>query len=201
MPKSMPKRRRRNRRGKSRSINPPTTALSYTGPLHQPSAMNQAQGYCINLVYAQTIATNASGVITSVFVNNLNNTTEAADFLPVFDEYRILGGEYIIVWNNNNTYSASLLQGPIVSVIDRDNASALTSVGAAYAYESAKVHSTGRNFKVAVRMHSAEDATFMNTNPGTTNTWWVKLYASGLTPSVTYATAFVTLLMQFRGRV
>lgn len=201
MPKRAPRRRRKGRRKSSLMPPPSSSATSYSGPVRLPMASQQNQTYNDNLMSTTSLTSNGSGIISAVISNNLSSMNESASFVAIYDEYRVLAAEYMVVFNNNNTFNASLLQAPFLSMIDRDSSAALTSVASAFNAESALLHSTGRNFKRVCRMHSVEDSNFVTCTPGTNITWNFKVYASGLTASTNYATVFVRYLVQFRGRI
>lgn len=202
MPPKRAMRRRRRTRGRSNMIPPPaSSATTYRGPVRLPLQIAQNQTYNVNLMTTTSLVSTAGGVISAVIANNFNGMNESSSFATIYDEYRVLAAEYVFIFNNNNTYNSSLLQAPLITVVDRDNATALASVAAAFNYESAVLHSSGQNFTRTVRMHSVEDAAFVTTSPGTNVTWWLKMYGTGFSNSINYATVFARFLVQFRGRI
>jgi len=199
-PKSRTRRRRRTR---NRSMVPPprSSATTYNGPVALPFALSQNQTYNVNLCSTTSLVSSAGGVISAVISNSLSSMNENASFMAIYDEYRVLAMECTFIWNNNNTFSASLAQAPFITVIDRDSNGAISTVAAAFNFESAKLHSSGQNFKRTARMHSVEDAAFLTCTPGTTSTFYIKTYGTGFTVSTNYATIFTKFLVQFRGRL
>jgi len=201
MPKTVSKRRRRRpaRRG---MVPPPASSVTtYSGPVALPFSRAQNQTYNVNLCSTTSLVSSAGGVISAVISNSLSSMNENASFMAIFDEYRVLAMECHFIWNNNNTFSASLAQAPFITVIDRDSNGAISTVAAAFNFESAVLHSSGQNFKRTARMHSVEDAAFQTSTPGTGSTFYLKTYGTGFTVSTNYATIFTKFLVQFRGRL
>lgn len=196
----MPGKKKMKGSGKN-GCNIPPSATAYTGPI-LPKDMGEANDcYVIALRLCNTVASNASGLITTVFdwsaqAQAAQNWTNLA---AVFAEYRILGMQVTLFPVNPLNVAAT--QFPIFTVIDRDTASPLTSLQDAASRPSCNEHTLMSTIKREVKMNSVEEAQWcdVSTTLGNAQKAYIKLYGSGLANSTTYYQYLNTVLVQFRG--
>ncbi len=199
-----------NRKGKIRDV--PVSALSYRGPVRDAETDRDEHKIDVVMHVGFTVTTNGSGQIFTVAAVNPSavfTATEAQGWTALaalYDEYRVLGLE--LEWitkyypDSSDAPGGAQLIGPLYSVVDKADGTALTTVASAFEYESCHAHplwGPGSNWKREWRMSGAEEAAFVSTSaPATIGS--IKLAATSLTASIDYGVLFATLLVQFRGR-
>ncbi len=163
-------------------------------PLYITPGRSEEILHTVRLGFDQAITTDGSGAIATVISNSPVQAQNWSNYAAVFDSYRVLafGVEYDPFWTVNCTFA------PVASVIDRSDATALTSYGLAERYESHKKAHGKEGFKQLVNMSGSEEGLFIQTSAPVANNW-IKLYSSGNTASFTMARLDCVLIVQFRG--
>jgi len=195
------KNNRKNKKSNRGSINPPENVIIYRGPLKLPQGLQERQKIT-TVVHLGTTAFTASagGAVTSVITDNPSSAVDWSVLAGAWDEYRVLGFTFHYFPYNRYTRASTDQIGPIFTVIDRDDATALTTEAQCLEYESLKTYYLGDPFKREVRsMTSIEDATFITTaTPVARN--WLKMFCTDITPNLGVGKIWVEYLIQFRGR-
>lgn len=158
-------------------------------------ARNENYLFTLRLAYDQACNTDGSGNIATVFSAAVAGAQNWTNYAAVFDEYRVLAQKVTFepFWTVNTTFA------PFASVIDRSDATALTSYGLAERYASHKKKMGKSSWRQSVSMSSPEEAGFSATTASTTTFWWIKTYSSGNTASQTIGRYNVEFIVQFRG--
>jgi len=186
---------------KSSGINPAEDVIIYRGPLKLPQGLQERQKITTVAHFGPVSFTaSAGGTVASVLSDDPSASVDWASLSAVWDEYRVLGFTFHYMPFNRYTRASTDQIGPIFTVIDRDDATALTLESQALEYESLKVFYLGDPFTRQVRsMTSVEDSTFITTaTPVARN--WLKLVCVNITPNLGVGRAWMDLLIQFRGR-
>ncbi len=152
----------------------------------------------IRLGLDQALTSDGSGLITSVFSNSPTSAQNWSSYAGTFDEYRVLAYNVTFkpLWPCGG--STQTFWAPIARVVDRSDATALTSYALASRYDSFKESAGQRKFSQWWNMTSVEEAAFISTSSSTPNSW-IKLYSSGNSASLTVGRVEITYLVQFRG--
>lgn len=205
MPKAQVKSKSKGKKANGRarmlaSVNPDESVVIYRGPSTLP--MGASERACITTVLhygTAAVTSNGSGFAAFSLSDDPSGFVDWSHIAAAWDEYRVLALTMNYVpYNQYNTPTATVVSS-MFTVIDRDDATALTTEAAALEYESLKVFYLGRPFKRVVKMASIEDASFITTaSPVARN--WIKGAGSGLTASTSYGKYWLTVLIQCRGR-
>jgi len=182
-------------------INIPSEAQVYKGPLRLPLAREQAAVTVSELVQVVAATASAGGVINPVINLSLSSMTDAASYVAIYDEARLLSAEIEYVPNAVNTLSAAnpLAGSPLVICLDRDSNSALGSLSGGFDFESSRVGAVNERFRGPIfKMSGSEDAGFVGS---TTSSGFFKSYSAGNTANGNYGYFFVRSIFQFRGRL
>jgi len=202
MPKSANKKQKnRSRNFNNASVNPSENVIIYRGPLKLPLGLQERQKITtVTHLGPNSFTASSGGTVASVISDDPSSSVDWNLLSGAWDEYRILGFTFHYMPFNRYTRDAADQIGPIFTVIDRDDATALTLESQALEYESLKVFYLGDPFFREVRsMTSVEDATFITTaTPVARN--WLKLVAVNITPNLGVGRVWVDYLIQFRGR-
>ena len=148
----------------------------------------------LRLGFDQAVTTDGSGVFATVISNSPVQAQNWTGCAGVFDQYRVLAMrvEFEPYWTVNCTFA------PVVAVVDRSDATALTGYGLAERFTSALKVQGKKPLSRTVNMSGSEEASFKSTaSPAADN--WIKFYSSGNTASFTLGRYQVTLIVQFRG--
>ncbi len=186
--------------GSSDKTNPPDAAIVYKGPVALPKQKQAATTMSAQMYLTHIVTTNVSGIVNDVVGNNPAGFAEFSNFQALWSEYRVLAVEYTYVPSYKNV-QGTIAFGPCVFTWDRYNNTALASIAGAYEQDSAIPMTLGNKCHRILKMHDTLDAEFRSTNPGTTDTWWFKVYGSGYSNSTTYGILYMKALVQFRGRL
>jgi hypothetical protein len=201
MPSRSNRKKKTGSRTKRNNINPSEGVVVYRGPLRLPQGIQERQKITTVTHYGPiSLASNGSGTVATVFSDDPTSSVDWSSLAQVWDEYRVLGFTFHSQPFNRYTRTNTEQIGPLFTVIDRDDAVALTTEAQALEYESLVVFYMGDPFKREVRsMTSIEDASFITTaTPVARN--WLKLIAQNITPSIGVTRVWLDLLIQFRGR-
>ncbi len=182
----------------------PVNALKYLGPLDTP-AFKQASDVHTFLLHNQgALVSSAGGVINPVIDSYTQATScpEWSTLSPNFKEWRVLGMviEYI-PWNQYSK-PTTVATTPMYTTADRSSATALSSLADAASSASCQIKSMENRWKRSIRMDGVEEAqwTAVGNTTGVTSRMYIKLFATGLANSTSYADFLVTVVAQFRNQ-
>jgi hypothetical protein len=175
--------------------------------------MANADSATVSLINYNNLTSNAGGVFAGVYDQTMTNLAGWSDYAVVFDEFRVLGFQIEFFPVNRYTKVTTTCY-PGVGVVDRDSNGALASIGAAFAYSSARVLSLEdpwtdakeyRGSSVPAlkwKMNSVLDGTYITTAaPTPTVKAAIKFYFQNLSASTTYGIVVQRMLVQFRGKI
>ena len=191
-------RRRRNRQ----VPNPPSSLISYSGPIQttSPSTATHTVGLHGRIIASVSGATNFFLAIE----NDPSIAQDWSNWASNYAEYRVLGIKVVFQPFNlkyQSTGGNVPLFGPVYVAEDHTNSGTTpVSITDVLAYGSAKCHNLMKTFVDELHMSGSEEAQFVGTSsPVTTASL---LYAAGLGASVsnTFGEFFITFLVQFRNR-
>ncbi len=158
----------------------------------------------VNLGYGGSISASAGGVVNSVLGSyaQLTSVADWASFQSIYNEFRILGMKSTFHPVNKYNVPTTSTVTPVWSVVDRGDATALASIGAAAAQGSAQLVDPSTSFSREARMASVEEAQFLPiaNAPAAGEQFYIKLYSSGNTASIYLYDYHTVLLVEFRGR-
>lgn len=200
----MVKAKKASRKGQNSSAQPPIGAIVYRGPSRLPPAQRDDDLVTTQVNFYGSVTSTAGGILNTVWDSwsQLSNTSDWTSFQALFQECRILSMRVTLVpWNKFNQPTTSAL-APVISVLDRDSAAALTSLNGSISYASAQVHEPSMQFSRVIKMGDTAEATFTATNssPGSTDRLYIKVYSAGNVVSTTLYDYYTELVVQFRGR-
>jgi hypothetical protein len=176
---------------------PATKTITYNGPIRLVSADAEQSLHSLQLVNEFQITSSGAGIINNVFPSSPNGCADWSSLALVFDEYRTLG--FRVEFYPDNRYSKTTTNcTPLLCVIDRDNAAALTTYTLGAQYESCMFVSIEDPWKREVKMNGIEDSGFVNTT-SPAPTFYMKLYGQNLSVSTGYGLVIIRYLVQFRG--
>jgi len=186
------------RRGGSR-MNPPVTALTYSGPISP--MVPGVQPITRLLTYAATQSTNPAGSMVSQVVASVTSTTEWSQLSALWREYRILGAR--ITWIPNftgySTASTPLLSSMAVLTLQRDGTIVSpTTVLTALRIGPRVVSNIASRMSLSYRMSGALEASFHNTDAPAVGVATFCLNSDLLTVSAAYGTLQMDMMVQFR---
>ncbi len=150
--------------------------------------------HTVRLAFDSAVTADGSGNYATVFSNSPVQAQNWANYAAVFDSYRVLCFRVTFepFWTVNVTFA------PFASVIDRSDATALTSYGLAERYDSHHKAQGKASWRQIANMSGTGEADFASTaSPAAT--LWIKTYLSGNTASLTFGRMNCELLVQFRG--
>jgi hypothetical protein len=174
----------------------PVSAQRYTGPYIPPGSSDADECTVMLLEYEALLASDAGGVIASVFGNAPNVCSNWADCNAVWGEYRTLA--FDIHYGPDNRYSKSTtVCVPLAVGVDRRNSTAWSSWTSADAHESCRMVSLEDFWEHGAKMDGSEEAQFIVVSSPSSNLW-IKTYTTGLSISTTYGVTLVYYLVQFR---
>ncbi len=150
--------------------------------------------HTVRLAFDSAVTADGSGSFATVYSNSPVQAQNWANYAAVFDQYRVLAFKVTFepFWTVNITFA------PMASVIDRSDATALTSYGLAERYDSHHKAAGKAAWKQLVNMSGVTQAEFGSTT-GPAATAWVKTFSSGNTASMTFGRMNCEMLVQFRG--
>lgn len=160
-----------------------------------------------------TIITAASSVVDDVFPNDPSSCVDWANYAAAWHQYRVKSHMIEFIPTDRYNKDSTLDQtGPVVAVVDREVATALTSLDAAFSHANSVlwslddpatcagwVNRTCQFSPICAEMLTVNDKIFIDsTSPGG-GTWWIKLF-SAPTLNVTYGYVFETFEVEFINR-
>jgi hypothetical protein len=169
---------------------------TYNGPIIDPMARMQNTRCEVLMSYEAPVSSTVGGVFAPSWgLQNPSSTGNWSVLAAAFDEYRVLASE--VMYNPINKYSTSSTKNPLYMCIDRDSTGALTSVGAATAYESVQTKQLDVSWNMKWRMASPNEALWLTT-ASPANRGAFLGYVSGLSISTAYGQIIQYFLVQFR---
>jgi len=197
--KSRPKKRL-----KKPNSNPGTTVSVYRGPTRLPKAVSSNDHATFQLNLFGSIASSGTGTITTVF-DCVTQATSSADFTNLanlYNEFRVLSMNISVVPINLYNQPTTTVMNSVLSVVDRNSATALTSYADATGYDSVKIHGASKPFTRTVKMDDLDEASWVSrgSSPANANRFYVKLFSSGNSNSINLYDYLDILMVQFRGR-
>ncbi len=172
-------------------------AQSYWGPIKEIGAKQQAVTTTFTLFDCIDMTSTMAAVLNPSYGSRPDNAPKWAAFSALFEEFRVLGWE--IEFQPKDRYSKSTtICVPILAVVDREDATALTSYDQAASYDSARLLSLESPWKVSVHMQNAEESQFQQTSSPASLSY-IKFYGDGLSSSTVYGKVFISYKVQFRG--
>lgn len=189
------KKNRRNGRG----FNPPSTALTYTGPIsaNVPSMAPVTR----NMVYASTVASNALGSIAFQYVVAATSLNEWSNFAALYSEYRIMAARirWIPNYTGLSTASTPALSSMAVLTLTRDGTIVTpSSVLNALSIAPRVVSNIYSRMSLTYRMSGPLEASFHNTDAPAVGVCTFCLNSDLLTASSSYGTIQADVMIQFR---
>lgn len=144
------------------------------------------------------LTTDGSGVLADVFSNNPSVCAEWADLAAYFEQYRVLAfviqdAALEITGGATATYRQA-----ISTVIDRTDATALTSYDLADEYDGVQQHSANNPIFRAIPMAGVTASAFKPVGAPTADAW-TKMFSSGNSASITLAHVTRIYLVEFWG--
>jgi hypothetical protein len=153
------------------------------------------------LTAVANVATNASGLISTLFTNAGSNFNEFSGMSALFQEHRCLAMRLRWVplfptWGS--TAALALTQGDLSIYPFRDaGQTALATTAQAFSVDGATFDSINRPHMVEMKMSNPTEAAFINTRQPA-GTFAIGLVAQSLSVSTTYGAYAVEGLFQFR---
>ncbi len=207
----MARAKRRGRRGKGRaqrrsrqnggSVEFPQNSLSYPSSRWGSDVARYVQNADTHtiLLHSAVSATTTGALLAIEIGDDPNNATYGSSlwstFAGPFEEYRVLATR---IHYEPTVFISANAWAPIYTVIDRDDATALTGTTTAARYSSVKLETTGRPWTRMMTMQTAGEAAFTPvTSPAATV--WFKCYGSGQASNTVLGQILISWLVQFRG--
>jgi len=205
----MPRRKGRGKKkgNKKRAVGhqgPPNGATAYSGPamLRPRSTANDTE--VVRLTYFQSSAAGITGGLTQQISNNPAGATEWPSWVTLWQEYRVLA--QTVQWQPvllNFTPSAILgvlTYGPCLFYTNRDASIATVSgFDAAFQNAESKLRHIQQATTMVIRAGTSQEMLFKTTLAPSAQWTWNLTFPLAYA-SQTYGFAFVTWLVQFRGR-
>lgn len=195
------KNRKRRSSTRSRKVNPPASALSYSGPYSLPGSREQNTLYTIECRSVLPLTSTVGGVINTVVDNNPSGYLDWSSIAALWDEYRPLALR--VSFKPNNRYSkTTTVTVPLYVVVDRDSTGVIASKNAAVQYESCSIKNLDDPWSKGAKTIGISGLTTTQfiTTASPAATYCIKMYADSASNSTTYGDLFITLLIQVRGR-
>jgi hypothetical protein len=197
----------KQKKASARSASSSMTAqeiVKYTGPIRPFGTANADHIEVVRLVYIAAVGTNASGILSASFSNNPSSAADFSAYANLYTQYRILAMR--LHWIPNavgfQSGSGTNVQGPLIQFVVRSTSAYASPANQAAAYDNdgAVVRNVGKEFAVTVKLDGTPDADWKGTQAPSV-TWYISLYTDSFTPSVTYGSAYIDYLAQFRARI
>jgi len=183
MPKRSGKKKSGNRtpRNSDSSREISSSATRYVGEIRSHSEIQNASLHSVVLSLTGTLNSDSSGNITPLaFASDPTGAANWSSFANCFDEYRTLG--FSVQYWPNDRYDPGLTQHqrPLATVVDHNGSAALTSYLQASGFESFEMKSTGDPWRRTAFMNGIGESVFNNTSISPLDSFYVKLFATGL---------------------
>lgn len=186
------------------SVNPSVTALAYRGPTRMPQAATGSELDTYQINFAATLTTSGTGTLVTVF-NPGTQVAASPDWTNIqalWEEYRILSWEIEMVPWTPYTRPTTDVLAPVYSVIDRNTATALTSLADAVGYGSCHLHMPAKPIKRSAKMQGEDEAAWVSTgsSPASTAQAYLKLWSSANSNTINLYDYKMIYLVQVKGR-
>ena len=196
-----PKAISKKRRGKGMRETP-INAVKYSGPISSPAIKQASDLHTFVLVNSGQLVSSGAGVLATVF----DNTAQAAaspewtGLSNLFKEWRILAMEIRFIPWNQYSKATTTTTTPVYIVLDRTTATPLASATDALKSSTCREKSLENSWTVSTRMNSIEEAVWTpsGSSLATDAKQFIKLYASGLSNTITYGDFITHCVVQFR---
>lgn len=198
------RRRSNNKRRNQNVMNPSPTALVYRGPTRSIGALSSAKPVTVVVCNIGNVAASGAGVVATVFDSNVQLTASPqwTDYATLYSEFRLLSMDLTMIpWNKYYGPTTNVLPS-IVSVIDRQGATALSSFANASGYvDSIKMHCASDKIHRTVKMSGTGESDWVSvaSAPAAADRMYIKLYGSGFTNSINLFDYINFMVVQFRG--
>lgn len=191
---------KQRRGGGSRQLENNNSRIVYNGPVTIPASLEERRLFPMNFTFVSNLTTDGAGTLPQTFqTEDVRNAADWSSVAATFDEYRVVAMK--VLWVPIKEYSNTFRYQPVATVVDRADATALSSYNIAGACESFQLHEGDRKFSRTMKMASVEEAEFLSVLATPTSWGWIKMYATNIIPVSTTIYRFaVTFLVQFRGR-
>jgi len=191
---------RRSRKGSKKNaksgFSVSDTAVVYKGPV-VPPLFKQERETRVEVMRLDTdVTATAGGVVANVIGSNPASYANWTQWSATYDEYRVLAMS--VHFEPYNRFNSAINQSPFYVVVDRADATALTSYAVALEYSSVMLTNTSERWTKSVKMAGTEDAAWIPIATGV-SALYVKMYAGILTASMAIGRLSTTVLVQFRG--
>jgi hypothetical protein len=198
------------RRQDRRSGGPSDLSMVYNGPIASARFLYNKNLVTASLFAEGSLSSSAGGVLNNVFNSGSATWNNFSSYANLYDEFRCLGFQLEFFPSNRYT-KATTTCVPVIGVVDRADSNALTSYTGALTYASARMlsledpWSSRSEYKgssvpcLRIRMRGIEEAQWLPV-ASTFNAMSIKLWASGLTASISYGLFLLRGLIQFRGQ-
>lgn len=165
--------------------------------LKEPQFFQQTSLHTFKLHYDVALSSDPTGSITNVFGETPNSSPDWVNLANSFDKYRVIG--FQMKFYPNNRYSKTTTTcTPIVISIDRDDPTSLTSYSQASEAESAVEKTLEDPWSFYATAQNGDGLSFRDTLSAT-QTYYIKLFSTGLTVSTTYGRLMFSFLVQYQG--
>ena len=159
-----------------------------------------AQGTSLHTLRLHTdisLSSDATGSIANVINESPTSAPDWVNLANTFDKYRVIGFE--VKFYPNNRYSKTTTTcTPVIVTVDRDDLAPLASYGQASESEGAVEKTLEDPWSYCASAQGSPSLDFRDCL-SSTNTYFIKLFASGLSVSTVYGRLFVTTMVQFQG--
>jgi len=189
----------KNKQQRRLANGPGDAAQSYSGPVRIPRGIEQVSKTVTELTVVVNLTSTGGSAFAGVIPMNLSNFSSYTNYSNIWDEWRLLACEATYYPSAENAIMPSVTYSPIVGVLDRDNATALSTVTQAASYESYVMFSLTKKARQIYKMSGSAESQFGNVV--TFSPAWFKYIGGGLSPTTMYGYIVVKGMFQFRGVV
>jgi len=182
-----------------KNTNPPESATNYSGPIITMKEAKEEKLTVMVLSYFTPVTSNSGGAVQAVFtqIGFQNSINYSSDVVNVYAECRVLGWQ--VQYFPSNRYSKTTTTcTPGVRTIDRQDGTALSSIGDGMLHDSWKIFSLEDPSTIKIPMNGIEESGFQSLST-ITPTNWMKIYVSNLSVSTGYGYMFLSYRVQLRG--
>jgi hypothetical protein len=190
----------KRRKNKSNTLNPPLTAIIYSGPVAVPREILARDTVVMTFCNDFGLTSAAGGTLIAVWNSDPTAAVDWAAAANLYTKYRVLAFKFNFAPNQINAVIAATLYAPFFTVVDNGNSTNLAGYAAATSYSSCQEHALNFPWKREVKMDTFELAQFNLIGGSPASLMQIKTYCTGLTATTTYGQVIETYLVQFIGR-
>lgn len=180
------------------------TKTKYVGPIDSPSFKMASDVHTFLCRNQGALASSGTGVINPVIDCYLqaSSSPEWAGLSPNFKEFRVLALKIEFIPWNQYSKPTTTTTTPMYVTADRSDGTALSSLADAVKSASCQIYSIDNRWSRSIKMDGVEESlwTAVGASPATTNRFYLKLFATGLANSTSYADFLVTTVVQFKNQ-